>query len=83
MSIIEAGAHKTKLVSGDFLAEQLQSLWNGLSEELKQDYGGEEGLQRGNERDQVNETFVFRTAPLFQNCFLICIFPFSWQVCKT
>lgn len=48
MSIIEAGAHKTKLVSGDVLAEQWQSLWNGLSEEMKREYGGKEGLRRGN-----------------------------------
>ena len=48
VSIIEAGAHKTKLVSGDILAEQWQSLWSGLSEEMKQEYGGKEGLQRGN-----------------------------------
>jgi len=47
VSIIEAGAHKTKLVSGDILAEQWQSLWSGLSEEMKQEYGGNEGLQRG------------------------------------
>lgn len=46
VSIIEAGAYKTKLLSGDILAEQWQSLWNGLSEELKQEYG-EEGLQKG------------------------------------
>lgn len=48
VSIIEAGAHKTKLVSGDVLAEQWQSLWNGLSEEMKREYGGKEGLRRGN-----------------------------------
>ena len=35
VSIIEAGAHKTKLLSGDILAEQWQSLWSGLSEEMK------------------------------------------------
>ena len=46
MSIIEAGAHKTKLLSGDILVEQWQSLWDGLSEELKQEYG-QEGLQKG------------------------------------
>ena len=50
MSVIEAGAHKTKLLSGDILAEQWQSLWNGLSEETKQEYDGKEGLQRGNQR---------------------------------
>jgi len=49
VSIIEAGAHKTKLVSGDILAEQWQSLWNGLSEEMKREYGGKEGLRRGME----------------------------------
>ena len=48
VSIIEAGAHKTKLLNGDILAEQWQSLWSGLSEEMKQEYGGKEGLQRGN-----------------------------------
>ena len=48
VSIIEAGAHKTKLLNGDILAEQWQSLWSELSEEMKQEYGGKEGLQRGN-----------------------------------
>jgi len=56
VSIIEAGAHKTKLVSGDILAEQWQSLWSGLSEEMKQEYGGNEGLQRGNLTDHANKT---------------------------
>lgn len=46
VSIIEAGAHKTKLVSGDVLVNQWQSLWDGLNEELKEEYG-QEGLQKG------------------------------------
>lgn len=46
VSIIEAGAHKTKLVSGDVLINQWQSMWDGLSEEMKQEYG-QEGLQKG------------------------------------
>ncbi|XP_078358702.1 dehydrogenase/reductase SDR family member 9-like [Oculina patagonica] len=56
VSIIEAGAHKTKLVSGDLLAEQLQSQWNGLSEQLKQEYGGDEGLQRGLKKMKLFDT---------------------------
>lgn len=46
VSIIEPGAYKTKLVSGDLLAEQWQSVWDELSDQLKQEYG-EEGLQKG------------------------------------
>ena len=47
VSVIEAGAHKTKLLSGDNLAEQWKSEWNDLSPELKKEYG-EDGLQKGN-----------------------------------
>ena len=47
VSLIEAGAHKTKLLTGDVLAEQWQAEWDELSDELKQEYG-EEGLQKGN-----------------------------------
>ncbi|KAK2572206.1 Short-chain dehydrogenase/reductase family 9C member 7 [Acropora cervicornis] len=46
VSIIEAGAHRTKLLSGDILAKQWESQWNQLSDELKQEYG-QEGLQKG------------------------------------
>lgn len=46
VSVIEAGAHKTKLLSGDNLAEQWKSEWNDLSPELKKEYG-EDGLQKG------------------------------------
>lgn len=55
VSIIEAGAHKTKLLSGDILAEQWQSLWSGLTEEMKEEYGGKEGLQRGNLGDHAKK----------------------------
>ena len=46
VSIIEAGAHRTKLLSGDILAKQWESQWNQLTDELKQEYG-QEGLQKG------------------------------------
>ena len=46
VSIIEAGAHRTKLISGDVLAEQWRSQWNELSDELKREYG-QEGLRKG------------------------------------
>ena len=59
MSIIEAGAHKTKLLRGDSLAQQLQSLWNELSEEMKQEYGGEEGLQRGSDEIRLRKRLFF------------------------
>lgn len=47
VSLIEAGAHRTKLLSGDVLAEQWQAEWDELSDELKQEYG-QEGLHKGN-----------------------------------
>lgn len=46
VSIIEPGAYKTKLVSGDLLAEQWQSVWDELGDQLKQECG-EEGLEKG------------------------------------
>ncbi|XP_029191633.2 short-chain dehydrogenase/reductase family 9C member 7-like [Acropora millepora] len=46
VSIIEAGAHRTKLLSGDILAKQWESQWNQLTDELKQEYG-QEGLKKG------------------------------------
>ena len=55
VSIIEAGAHKTKLLSGDTLTEQWQSEWNELSDELKQEYGAE-GLQKGTYCKKKSET---------------------------
>lgn len=61
VSIIEAGAHKTKLVNGDLLVEQLRSLWNGLTEELKQEYGGQEGLQKGNEKYWIKKTLLLQS----------------------
>ena len=57
VSIIEAGAYKTKLLTADSLAEQWRSEWNELSDELKQEYG-EEGLQKGNYRLQDTEKTV-------------------------
>ena len=54
VSIIEAGAYKTKLLTADNLAEQWRSEWNELSDEVKQEYG-EEGLQKGNYKLQDNE----------------------------
>ena len=46
VSIIEAGAHRTKLLSCDVLEKQWRSQWNELSDELKREYG-QEGLQKG------------------------------------
>ena len=39
VSIVEPGAHKTKMVNGEVLAGQWKSLWDNLGQDLQHEYG--------------------------------------------
>ncbi|XP_048585305.1 short-chain dehydrogenase/reductase family 9C member 7 isoform X2 [Nematostella vectensis] len=54
---IEAGAHKTKLLSGSTLSQQWRELWNGLNPQQQAEYG-EDNLTLGAEEMLRFDTFA-------------------------